>query len=243
MLPAKDLTKSWPFRIFMCFLDVLMTIFPLYNVVIAGESIPEEAVMLVSSHSSHNMELLFIAKAIYEKTGRPVRGLGHYMMYIMLPHFKAFGMEIACPTNVDTLLAWGEIVCILPGGQEEMLRIYPMVDYHWKSLSGNYRLGFARHAVKNKAWVQPIVVKNVENMGYAPLSKLFELLGLYGLLRILVGCNKWYSRIMTYILMLLLVIGQTLVIPKRTCLIVEFKKANKYDSIYECASECHASIF
>jgi 1-acyl-sn-glycerol-3-phosphate acyltransferase len=193
-------------------------------------------VLLVAPHSTHNFEVLLMQDLISKSCGRIVRGIGHRMVHWMMPHYKLLGIEIASPENAKWLLSRGEVVCVMPGGAEEMLGLYTTTspNYSWRSLSNKPRVGFARLALSTQTPIQCVRLHGVENMVFAPLATLCRMIGVYTLLKTVVdmrtrarGCVRVHAAelrmmvvsqyILMYGLMFVVVVCQSLLVLPRPC--------------------------
>jgi hypothetical protein len=148
------------------------------------------------------------------------------MVHVMMPHYKLLGIEIASPKNAEWLLSHGEVVCVMPGGAEEMLGLYKSTSpsYSWRSLSNKPRIGFARLALSTQTSIQCVRLDGVENMVIAPLASLCRMVGVYTLLKTVVdmrartrGSARLVVSLVMYGLMFVVVICQSLLVLPRPC--------------------------
>ena len=113
------------------------------------ENIPKhnKSVIYISRHSTHNYEVVPGSILLSKYHNKPIRGIGHYYVNILIPYAKYCGIVVGTKDNVNHLIDNNEIIFIFPGGQEE-LTIGSDNAYvvNWKSKSGNYRTGFAKIA-------------------------------------------------------------------------------------------------
>jgi hypothetical protein len=275
---SPEIKRSVSFRAAMyiagCWFKVLQSI-GFYSVDISDESIGNllaaslqntRGILCVTPHSDHNMEVLLIACVLYSITGNPVRGVGHWMMRLMLPHYESFGMEVATPETVKFLLEHREMVCVMPGGAEEMLGLY-LKDlnsggYHWRSLSGRPRYGFARLVCESGSLVLPCQLLGVENMCWSPLATAIEWLGARRLLAWLLSQVNTAGRNpitqsalcgLVYVVMLVMVMCKSILViptPSRMTFVVHTPKrshsgsdSDGSDIAARLAMETHSTLY
>lgn len=174
MLSSDQLVRTTAFKVGIACVKPFLHYFWRVQVKSEYATVDDGPIIYLAKHSSHNFEILIMAVYLYLRTGRPVRGIGHYFIRYMCPHFAWFGMEVGTRSNVDWLLSQGESVCILPGGQEEMVGLWSDRSYSWMSMSGRPRYGFAEFAIKHNATVIPLSLVGVESMRFAPILFLLE---------------------------------------------------------------------
>ena len=129
----------------------------------------KKSVIFISRHSSHNFEILLGMFLFYDFYKKPMRGIGHYLINFLSPHYESCGVVVGTRSNIHKLIDNNELVYILPGGAEEMLigseNAYKL---NWISKSGNYRTGFTQIALNRDIEIVPIAGYNIEEMSFAP---------------------------------------------------------------------------
>lgn len=119
------------------------------------EHIPVEGPAVVAvNHSLATYDVGLLVLAVYERTGRVMRGLGHSSLF-RTPGLRSLvprlGVIEADPEASRRLLEAGELVVVAPGGMREALR--PSTEKH--TVAWRNRKGFARLAVETGA---PVVL-------------------------------------------------------------------------------------
>jgi hypothetical protein len=175
------------YKFFIYFIYPLITFF--YPISIKNiENIHNQnnSCIYISRHTTHNFELLLGLFTINKYSSKTVRGLGHFLIYILCPWYLLLGVVVGSRYNAEYLIKNNEYLFIIPGGAEEMT--YGSESFYntfWISKSKKYKTGFSNLAVKYNIPVIPIHGKNVEFMVFSPiiyisnklkLTKLFDFL-------------------------------------------------------------------
>lgn len=160
-----------------------------YNIKLKNvENIPthNKSVIYISRHSTHNYDIIPGLLLFNEYYKFPIRGIGHYIINIILPHYKHCGVVIGTRDNVHKLIDNNEIIYILPGGEEESTIGHENAyKINWITKSGNYRCGFTKVACDRDIEIIPVVGQNTEEMVFAPFIWLANLLMI----------TKYYDRL------------------------------------------------
>jgi len=134
-------------------------------VAVGLERIPRTGpVLLVGNHTIYGgLDLATLGLAIYEGTGRHVRGLADHLHYAIPGWRDLLGRLGAVPgsrENCARLFAAGQPVLVFPGGGREVNRrkgeAYQLI---WKE-----RIGFARLAIEHGVPVVPFASVGVDDM-------------------------------------------------------------------------------
>ncbi len=128
------------------------------------ERAPREGpVLFVGNHEVYGLDVPMVCLEIYEKTGRPVRGLGDHN-HFALPGWgellRRFGGVDGTRENCARLFEAGEQVLVFPGGGREVMK-RKGEKYHliWK-----HRIGFARLAIEHGVPIVPFATIGIEDM-------------------------------------------------------------------------------
>merc|ERR1712046_339274 len=95
--------------------------------------------LLVSMHSTHNIDILTAVTMVSDKTGRAPRGLIHRRVYQMNPWVKHLGMVPGDRATAVKFLSDGYIAACLPGGGEEAMQGHEsayILGERWKDRRG-----------------------------------------------------------------------------------------------------------
>lgn len=210
----------------------------------------DNSCIYISRHTTHNYELLLGLFTINKYSKKTIRGLGHYLIYLMCPWYLLLGIVVGTRKNAEQLIKNNEYLFIIPGGGEEMT--YGSENFYrtyWYSKSQKYKTGFAKLAYDNNLPIIPIHGKNIEYMVFSPviwiankikLTKLFDLFH-----------NCFYNflfiyKVLFYIKMVFTVIfGCVLIIPVPTniYLIIGdhiYKKEN--ETLIEFTQRCESEL-
>jgi 1-acyl-sn-glycerol-3-phosphate acyltransferase len=122
---------------------------------VGGEHTPRSGPAIFAlTHSAATYEAFLLMRAVYQATGRVVRGLGDRVWFrvpLMAARLRRVGFIVADPAGARDLLDAGELIGVAPGGMFEALR--PSSERFRVRWSG--RTGFARLALATGA---PIVL-------------------------------------------------------------------------------------
>lgn len=181
---------------------------------------PNKSCIYISRHTSHNYELLLGLLTINIHSKKIVRGLGHYLIYIMCPWYLLLGVLVGTRKNANDLIQNNENLFIIPGGAEELtICSENFYKTYWYSKSKKYKTGFAKLAYDNNLPIIPIHGKNVEYMVFSPviyITNKIKLTKLYHNIMMNID-NIIIYQILFYIKMVVsLIFGLILVIPSPT---------------------------
>ena len=177
----------------------------------------DKSCIYISRHTLHNYELLLGLFTINKYSPKVIRGLGHYLIYIMCPWYLLLGIIIGTKKNAEMLIKNNEYLFIIPGGGEEMtFGSESFYQTYWYSKSKKYKTGFAKLAYNNNLAVIPIHGRNIEYMVFMPfiyIANKLQLTKLYHILMMNIN-NIFIYKILFYIKMVFtLIFGSILVIP------------------------------
>lgn len=137
---------------------------------------PGKGALLISTHTTHNMDISMGLTGIHAKTGRVPRGLMHRAVFTLFPWLKYLGLVPGQRYTAKHLIHFGFLTCVLPGGGEEAMRghenaysLHPI----WKK-----RRGFAHVAIDAGADIIPVFIRNVEEMRFNPFFFCWNRAGL-----------------------------------------------------------------
>ncbi len=217
----QQIAKSIFFNFFYKYIYTFINLYHNYNVV-NSENINKDynkGCIYISRHSTHNYELLGGLFTLYKYSKKPVRGIGHYLIYILCPYYISLGVVIGTNGNVDNLLKHNEDVYILPGGAEEMTYGGKnALTCYWTTMSNRYRMGFAKLAIKHNVPIIPVASLEVKDIVWAPfidLARLLYITEIYNWILFICFEYKKLYRILFYIkIFMSCLFGSILVIPK-----------------------------
>jgi 1-acyl-sn-glycerol-3-phosphate acyltransferase len=173
----KQIEKNIIFRFFY-FINFFIKRY--YNIKLKNvENIPthNKSVIYISRHSTHNWDIFPGMFLFYNYYKKPIRGIGYKLINLTLPHYKHCGIVIGNRDNVNKLINNDEIIYILPGGAEESTIGHEnSYKINWITKSGNYRTGFAKIAIERNIEIIPVAGENTEEMVFAPIIYLANLL-------------------------------------------------------------------
>lgn len=136
-------------RVFECVEPLLAGLAAYHRHRVHGlEHVPKKgAALIVFNHSLATYDSLLLGYAVYQATGRFVRGLGDRLMF-KLPGVRQLATELGivegARSNARALLRQGELVMVSPGGMREALR--PSSEAF--QVDWNGRMGYARLAAE-----------------------------------------------------------------------------------------------
>lgn len=177
----------------------------------------DKSCIYISRHTLHNYELLLGLFTINKYSPKVIRGLGHYLIYIMCPWYLLLGIIIGTKKNAEMLIKNNEYLFIIPGGGEEMtFGSESFYQTYWYSKSKKYKTGFAKLAYNNNLAVIPIHGRNIEYMVFMPfiyIANKLQLTKLYHILMMNIN-NIFIYKLLFYIKMVFtLIFGSILGIP------------------------------
>lgn len=145
---------------------VLQPVKRLLSPIVGGlEHVPRTGgVLLVGNHTLYGLlDIPLLGLAIYEETGRAVRGLAdhnHFALPVWRDFLRRIGGVRGTRETCGGLLQAGEAVLVFPGGGREVFKRkgekYRLI---WKE-----RVGFARMAIAHGAPIVPVASVGVEDM-------------------------------------------------------------------------------
>lgn len=172
IISGDNLKQSLFYKFFINYIYTAITSF--YNIKIKNKDNiynGDKSCIYISRHTSHNWELLLGLFTINKISKKPVRGLGHYLIYITAPYYLLLGIVIGRRNLANQMIKMGEYLFIIPGGMEEMTMCgNSFYKCYWMSKSKKYKTGFARLAYENNLPVIPIHGKNCEFMVFSPFA-------------------------------------------------------------------------
>jgi 1-acyl-sn-glycerol-3-phosphate acyltransferase len=120
-------------------------------------------VLYVGNHEIYGLDVPMVCLEIYEKTGRPVRGLADHN-HFAVPGWRdlltRYGGVDGTRENCAALFEAGEQVLVFPGGGREVMKRkgekYRLI---WK-----HRIGFARLAIEHGVPIVPFASVGIEDM-------------------------------------------------------------------------------
>ncbi len=119
--------------------------------------------LIVANHGFMPIDMLLLARTIYQVRGRRMRSLAHRRSW-RIPVLREVALNIgvvnATPENANKLLRSGEIVAVFPGGEAEGLR--PSSKKY--KLLWEDRMGFARTAVEAQIPVIPAMCVGIDDI-------------------------------------------------------------------------------
>lgn len=177
----------------------------------------DKSCIYISRHTLHNYELLLGLFTLNINSPKVIRGLGHYLIYLLCPWYLLLGIVVGTKKTAEFLIKNNEFLFIIPGGGEEMTFGHEnFYQTYWFDKSKKYKTGFAKLAYDNNLAVIPIHGKNVEYMIFAPfiyITNRLAITKLYHNLMININ-NLFIFKILFYIKMVFTIIfGSILVIP------------------------------
>lgn len=205
----------------------------------------------ISRHTTHNYELLLGLFSINKFSKKPIRGLGHFLIYLMCPWYLLLGIVVGTRQAADQLIKNNEYLFIIPGGGEEMtFGSESFYKTNWFSKSKKYKTGFAQLAYNNNIPIIPIHGKNVEYMVFSPLIYIANYIKLTKYFDILMNSidNLFIYKILFYIKMTFtLICGSVLVvpIPTKIYLIIGnhiYKKNTDNETLLEFTQRCEFEL-
>lgn len=168
------LQRSFIYNLYINHIYEFITSF--YNISIKNKEnihLGDTSCIYISRHTTHNWELLLGLFTINKISKKPVRGLGHYLIYLMAPYYLLLGIVVGNRQIANSLIKNGEYLFIIPGGMEEMTFGGDLFyKTYWLSKSKKYKTGFARLAIDNNIPVIPVHGRGCEFMVFSPVSYL-----------------------------------------------------------------------
>lgn len=133
-----------------------------------------EGGLIVSMHTTHNMDILTTATMLCDQSGRVPRGLLHRRVYQFNPWLKHAGMVPGNRSTAVEFLRQGFVAACLPGGGEEA-----MVGHENAYILGKRwadRRGYAHVAKEGSVKIYPVFTQNAEEMRFNPFFWIGNLL-------------------------------------------------------------------
>lgn len=216
----KAIAESFLFKFFYEVVYELLLLYHSYEIVNPQKlnKVHNRSCIYIGRHSTHNYELFGGIMTMYRYSNKLVRGIGHYLMYVMCPHFYVLGAVIGTNKNVEELLQHGEDIFINVGGAEELTFGGDMSHIcHWETMSQRYRTGFARLSAKHCTPVIPVASGDIEGLVYAPfviIARMFNIPVMYDrLMKLVYGYKKIYKILFIIKIWFSALFGLILVIP------------------------------
>ncbi len=248
----KQISNSFLFIFFYNYIYKIINLYHNYNIIndININKNYNKGCIYISRHSTHNYELLGGLISIYKYSKKPVRGIGHYLLYLICPYYAFLGVVVGTRKNVDELLKNNEDIYILPGGAEEMtFGDKNALKCYWHTMSQNYRTGFAKFSIKYDVPIIPIASAEVKDIVYAPvieIARLLYIIKLYDSILLYFYNNKKVYKILFYIKIFFSVLfGSILVIPipkKINLHIGNHLYKRQHEDIYEFTKRCEYEL-
>ena len=235
------------------FIFVIKYIYPLielfYSIKIIGKdnlNIDKQTIYIFK-HTTHNYDLIPGLFTLYKVLKKPVRGLGHFLFYLLCPHYIKLGIVVGDRYIAEKLIENNESIAIIPGGAEEMTSSLTEPNrLNWISKSGNYKTGFAKLSMKYDIEIVPIAAKNTEYMVFSPILYFINKTNLITKFNTLMNNSGKYYIILFYIkLFFTLIFASLLVIPipvPLTFLIGKPLKKNKDETLIDYTKRCETSL-
>ena len=235
------------------FIFILNCIYPLlklfYNIKIIDKEnlINDKPIMFISKHTTHNYDLIPGLFTLYKEIKKPVRGLGHFLLYFLTPHYTKLGIVVGDRYTAEKLAEKNEIISVIPGGAEEMVSsVTEPNKVNWISKSGNYRTGFARLAEKYEYDIVPIAAKNIECMVFSPVLYIIKKTNLITKFNTLMNkSGEWYIYLFYIKTIFIALFCSIMVIPVPvpiTFIIGKPIKKIKDESILEYTKRCEIAL-
>ncbi len=130
--------------------------------------------ILITNHSLATYDGFMLGLAIYEKTGRLVKGLGDRLLFklpVIREYVSKIGLYNASMSTAHEILEQGEILALAPGGMREALRpSQKKYQIEWQD-----RTGFARLSLETQT---PIILAacpkadEIFNVYKSPLTQI-----------------------------------------------------------------------
>jgi hypothetical protein len=177
-LPDSVIESFWIFKFFMWWNYHVLARF-VHDMEIEGiEHLQHgQAAVLIGMHTTHIQDHGLAIAAIYYKTGRISRGNIFKLTY---EHFsvmnKYFGYVPGVRSIAIELLRRGFMIGVLPGGAEESL--YGHENAYTLHPKWNERRGYVEVAQATNSNIHCVFIKNGEEMRWAPVHWIWNLLGL-----------------------------------------------------------------
>lgn len=217
MQARQEIEASWAFHFYSMYIIKIMHLF--YPIVVVNQQNVyngDKSCIYISRHTTHNWELLLGLFAINQYSKKIIRGLGHYLVYIMCPWYMLCGVVIGTRKNAEQLIKNNEYLFIIPGGGEEMtFGSENARKVYWYSKSRKYKTGFAKLAYDNNIPIIPVHGANTEFMVFQPIIYIANLLYITKLYDwFMCSTNNSLYKALFFIKMACIVIcGSLLVIP------------------------------
>jgi 1-acyl-sn-glycerol-3-phosphate acyltransferase len=172
---GKNVECNYLFLFMFKYYYPLMEIF--YSIKIIGKEnlkLDKQAIYIFK-HTTHNYDIIPGLFTLYKELKKPVRGLGHYLIYFLCPHYTKLGIVVGDRYIAEKLLENKESISLIPGGAEEMASSLTEPNkLNWISKSGNYKTGFAKLSIKYDVDIIPMAAKNAECMVFSPVLYLIN---------------------------------------------------------------------
>lgn len=114
MQARQEIEASWAFHFYSMYIIKIMHLF--YPIVVVNQQNVyngDKSCIYISRHTTHNWELLLGLFAINQYSKKIIRGLGHYLVYIMCPWYMLCGVVIGTRKNAEQLIKNNEYLLFL----------------------------------------------------------------------------------------------------------------------------------
>jgi len=244
---GKDVEFNFLFIFIFKYIYPLIKVF--YNIKIIGKenlNLDKQAIY-ISKHTTHNYDLIPGLITLYKELKKPVRGLGHFLIYFACPHYTRLGIVVGNRQTAEKLLENNESIAIIPGGAEEMISSLTEPNkLNWISKSGNYKTGFVRLSIKYDVDIIPMAAKNIEYMVFSPFLYIIKKTNLITNYNTIMNNSEEYHIVLYYIkLFFSLIFASILVIPipvPLTFLIGKPIKKHKDETVLEYTKRCEFEL-
>lgn len=116
MQTYKEVQNSVFYSFFINYLyNILVLFYPI--TIINKDNIynnTDKSCIYISRHTTHNFELLLGLFTINKFSKKPIRGLGHYLIYILCPWYLLLGIVIGTRKTAELLIKNKEYLFIIP---------------------------------------------------------------------------------------------------------------------------------
>lgn len=212
---GKDVEFNYLFIFMFKFIYPLIEWF--YSIKIIGKENlkSDKQAIYIFKHTTHNYDIIPGLFTLYKELKKPVRGLGHFFLYLLCPHYTKLGIVVGDRYTAEKLLENKESISVIPGGAEEMASSLTEPNkLNWISKSGNYKTGFVKLAIKYDVDIIPMAAKNAEYMIFAPFLYIINKTNLITKFNTIMNKYIEYYIILYYIkLFFTLIFASLLVIP------------------------------
>ena len=247
---GKDVEYNYLFLFILNCIYPFLKIFYSIKIIDKENLINDRPIMFISKHTTHNYDLIPGLFTLYKEIKKPVRGLGHFLVYLLCPHYIKLGIVVGDRHTAEKLTKRNENISVIPGGAEEMISsVINPNKVNWISKSGKYKTGFARLSIQYEYDIVPIAAKNIEYMVFSPILYIIKKTYLITIFNTLM--NKYENSPNVYIILFYIkaiftvLFCSILVIPipvPITFIIGNPIKKNKDETLIEYTKRCEISL-